>query len=320
MYRSGNHGRSFTKDCVRSILLFAFKEEPKKKSGLREEWIGQLKELNDKDTKGRIDQALLDFETTNSGTSVDLALTTVEDDRTPDEVGVTSDEDRAQIDLNCRSPKKRRHCATHSICNSVETSDDDGDDDDSGDWEDSPSKSVDGQRTVNAPAVDQGIDNPIRKRSLAQTLSSTAGQTEEEFIHPEDDIIGCGAAFDSMSKCVSAICSSCLSRESGNQTKRPRDCHCRGRSAKRSAKFLSDKIVADWQIGKKDMQDEKFEDLLFALPVSCSVCHSYLSKEVKACVDEEVENDRIKKQEKNPAWKARDWSTLRSVVQDSWDR
>ena len=37
-------------------------------------------------------------------------------------------------------------------------------------------------------------------------------------------------------------------------------------------------------------------------------------------VNEEVEYDRKRKQNTDPAWVARDWVTLRNVVHESWDK
>ena len=97
-------------------------------------------------------------------------------------------------------------------------------------------------------------------------------------------------------------------------------CQCRGKEKKRSVKSLSERIVNDWKIGKVDMNDEKFKGLLFAIPVNCSVCKRYISKEIEEMVNEEVEDDRKRKQKTDPAWVARDWVTLRNVVQKSWDK
>ena len=67
MYRSGERGNKFTKDMIRAILLFAFKEAPAKKSGRKEEWIRQLNDLDKGDMNGCIDQALVHMSTCNAG-------------------------------------------------------------------------------------------------------------------------------------------------------------------------------------------------------------------------------------------------------------
>ena len=136
----------------------------------------------------------------------------------------------------------------------------------------------------------------------------------QNFIDPDEEIFACGSAFDWTSKCVDATCGNCLANAA------LRKCGCRGRNAKRSAKALSDEIIADWKIGKINSNDEKFKDLIFANPVSCSVCKRFISKQIEEIVNEEVEDDRKKKQKKNPAWVARDWVTLRNVVHESWDK
>ena len=128
------------------------------------------------------------------------------------------------------------------------------------------------------------------------------------------------SAFDSRSKCVDAACGKCLTLANGKRQKFLKKCQCRGKEQKRSVKSLSEKIVDDWKIGKVDLNDERFKDLLFAIPVSCSVCKRYISKEIEEMVNEEVEYDRKRKQKTDPAWVARDWVTLRNVVHESWDK
>ena len=81
---------------------------------------------------------------------------------------------------------------------------------------------------------------------------------------------------------------------------------------------LLDRIVADWQIGKVDNNNPEFEGLIFALPVTCVMCNRFISKEVEALVDKEVQYDKARKLKENPKWIARDWDALRSVVQKSW--
>ena len=54
------------------------------------------------------------------------------------------------------------------------------------------------------------------------------------------------------------------------------------------AKDLSDDIVKDWKLGKVDMEDPNFQDLIFTLPVSCIACGKFISKEVEALTAKEV--------------------------------
>ena len=53
----------------------------------------------------------------------------------------------------------------------------------------------------------------------------------------------------------------------------------RSKRSSQSAKDLSRHIVADWNLGAADPTNPKWEDLLFALPVDCAVCHRYVSEE-----------------------------------------
>ena len=48
------------------------------------------------------------------------------------------------------------------------------------------------------------------------------------------------------------------------------------------------------------------------------VCHRFISEKVKELVKEAVEKDAVRKRQKDPTWVARDWVTLRRVVQGTW--
>ena len=69
-----------------------------------------------------------------------------------------------------------------------------------------------------------------------------------------------------------------------------------------------------------DANDERFKDVLFAVPVSCSICNRFISREVEDVANQEVQDDMKRKQKDDPDWKARDWATLRKVVHKSWDK
>ena len=83
-------------------------------------------------------------------------------------------------------------------------------------------------------------------------------------------------------------------------------------------KDLSERIVADWNLGIADPTNPEWEDLIFALPVDCAVCHRFISEKVEGLVKEAVKEDADKKRKNDPTWVARDWVTLRKVVQGTW--
>ena len=58
--------------------------------------------------------------------------------------------------------------------------------------------------------------------------------------------------------------------------------------------------------------------MIFALPVTCVMCNQFISKEVKALVNKEVQHDKVQELKENPRWVGRNWEELRSVVQKSW--
>ena len=124
----------------------------------------------------------------------------------------------------------------------------------------------------------------------------------------------CRNAFDLKEKCVVAKCSNCITCDNQRATV----CKCRGRTLTKSAKDLSDDIVKDWKLGKVDTEDPNFQDLIFALPVSCIACGKFISKEVEMLTAKEVEADKERKMKDDPKWVPRDWETLRKVVQGSW--
>ena len=66
------------------------------------------------------------------------------------------------------------------------------------------------------------------------------------------------------------------------------------------------------------MEDPNFQDLVFALPVSCIACGKFISKEVEMLTAKEVEADKERKMKDDPKWVPRDRETLRKVVQGSW--
>jgi len=58
MYQNGEKKtRKFTKDCIRSILVFTFSVDPNK-SGKKDEWLRQLDQLVGDDNSGRLNRAL----------------------------------------------------------------------------------------------------------------------------------------------------------------------------------------------------------------------------------------------------------------------
>jgi len=83
-------------------------------------------------------------------------------------------------------------------------------------------------------------------------------------------------------------------------------------------KDLSERIVADWNLGIANPTNPKWEDLPFVLPVDCAVCHRFISEEVEELVEEAVEKDSARKRQNDPTWVTCDWVTLRRVVQGNW--
>ena len=99
---------------------------------------------------------------------------------------------------------------------------------------------------------------------------------------------------------------------------RKRTCKCRGRGVEISTQKLSKTIIADWNLGLIDQTDDEFKDLIFCLPVSCSKCNKFLSKEIELAVNREVQEDKARKLKTDPNWVARYWETLKEVIHDSW--
>ena len=67
-------------------------------------------------------------------------------------------------------------------------------------------------------------------------------------------------------------------------------------------KDISARIIADWNLGMADPTNPKRDDLLFALPVDCVVCHRFISEEIERLVKEAVEKDAARKRQNNPTW------------------
>lgn len=129
---------------------------------------------------------------------------------------------------------------------------------------------------------------------------------------------GCEATFDGQRKCVVAICNNCHDASGGQRRRGSGGCKCHRRAVSESVKDLSKRIVADWNLGITDPTNPKWEDLLFALPVDCAVCNCFISEEVEELVKEAVEKDAARKRQNNLTWVARDWVTLRQLVQANW--
>ena len=66
------------------------------------------------------------------------------------------------------------------------------------------------------------------------------------------------------------------------------------------------------------MEDPNFQDLIFALLVSCIACENFISNKVEILTAKEVQADKERKMKDNPKRVPRDWETLRKVVQGSW--
>ena len=100
-----------------------------------------------------------------------------------------------------------------------------------------------------------------------------------------DTMVSFQPAVGGLTKCVVAVCLSFLCVSNNRRQRRSGSCLCRGPDVSVSVKDLSDRIIADWQLGKVDNNHLEFEDLIFALPVTCVPCNKFISKEVKALVD-----------------------------------
>ena len=149
--------------------------------------------------------------------------------------------------------------------------------------------------------------------------TAAADLVEVPVIMEEDEVIvGCRSAFDRDSKCVVAVCKSCQCNNNDNDLRGGRMCKCRGRGMEMSAKKLSKTMIVDWNLGLVDRSDDEFDDLIFCLPVSCSTCNKFLSKDIELAVNQELQEDKARKLKTDPGWVARDWETLRKVIHNSW--
>ena len=115
-----------------------------------------------------------------------------------------------------------------------------------------------------------------------------------------------------------AICNNCRDASGGERRRGAGGCKCLRHMTSESVTDLSERIVADWNLGIADTTNPEWEDLIFALPVDCAVCHHFISEKVKELVKDAVEKDAVRKRQNDPTWVARDWVTLRKVVQGTW--
>ena len=119
---------------------------------------------------------------------------------------------------------------------------------------------------------DQSKENDLFGPITAEVLNEGATMT------------ACSNAFDLKEKCIVAKCSNFITCDNQCATV----CKCRGRILTKLAKDLSDDIFKDQKLGKVDMEDPTFQDLTFALPVSCIACEKFTSKEVEMLTVKEV--------------------------------
>ena len=171
-----------------------------------------------------------------------------------------------------------------------------------------------GESTLNKTAI---MPECVDKERVSEELFRE--DSSGELVLDENVIMsGCGNAFDPEGTCVVAGCDSCIKNvDSGNHT-REKICKCRGRRVTMSAKELSDRIENDWSLREVDTSNPDFEDLIFALPVSCELCGKFISKNIKDMATKEVERDKRRKMKEDPNWIPRNWENLRNVVQNTW--
>ena len=316
LYISGDHGRRMQIKFIKAILLFAFETTPRKSNVKKDDMLEQLKKLDQNDTENKIQRAL---ETTIADVSGGAVASSDEaDDHDEQSSTNTTGGESPGCESNGEVDDDGEKDSDESIGNDSENNN-----------ETESSACVDHIDTVVHDDGERDSDESIGNDSENnnEMVSSMSGDSIDTVVHEVqektvldggDTMHGCEATFDGKRKCVIAICNNCRDASGGERRRGAGGCKCRRLVTSKSVKDLSERIVADWNLGIADPTNPEWEDLLFALPVDCAVCHRFISAKVKELVKEAVEQDAVRKRREDPTWVARDWFTLRRVVQGTW--